>query len=120
MTQLIPDIGSFLGILIGSGIVGVWLRGRSVKVAELSRDITDLRDREVRGLATKLDQHVDQDDSKTAKAERRQILNKLDKIGDKVDLTREDVAELKAQREADLGYTKAVDNSLREHKRDGH
>lgn len=63
MTELAPAISSFLGILVGSGLVGLWLKGREDRVRVLESEVVELREGQVKALREAVQGHLSQDQS---------------------------------------------------------
>lgn len=74
MTELAPAISSFVGILVGSGLVGAWLKGRESRISELSKDVTKLRDKTVGDLHARFERHVEADRSQAFAAKLETVI----------------------------------------------
>lgn len=87
MTEFVPALSSLAGILIGSGIVALWLKSGADKVRVLEAEVVELRDGQVKDLRETVTGHVSQDQSQrfatqleTVIAQNNEILRDLKKL----------------------------------------
>ena len=67
-----------------------------------------------------LAEHIRRDETGGIQATLKEMSRTLSRVEDSTSVTREDVAELKAQRAADLDYIKNLDASIQRHRREAH
>ncbi|MBT3286877.1 MAG: hypothetical protein HN849_12185 [Victivallales bacterium] len=75
------------GVLLGSGLAGIWLKGRETRMRSLEAELGDLRDRTVRELNDRMARHVEADRSlefaakiETVIAQNNEIMVELKKL----------------------------------------
>jgi len=84
------------------------------RFAGLKRSITE----GFRDLEQQLDEHVSEDKTQTVMTELKGISKKLEEVGQKMDLSREDIASIKATQKGDRSFLEGLNTSFREHVKD--
>ena len=116
-----PSFASGLGgVFTGGVILAIYLRSIFAEMRDLRKEVIDLKDNRIGNLERKFENHLDADNSQAVEVELKNISGQLNSISSGVQLTREDVAALKAHRDADHSYLENVNQALQDHKRQGH
>ena len=120
MTELAPAFGSFAGIIIGSGIVALWLKSRESRVTQLEGEVGKLRDRTVRDLSAKVERHIEADRLPQVEQKIDHVSTQLTKLDAKLDRIAETTANQAAKIEANATYIGNLDRSFQRHKEVAH
>ncbi len=80
-------VNGFCGILLGSGLVALWLKNREDRMRSLEAEVDKLRDRTLRELSDRVERHVEADRSRefaakieTVIAQNNEIMLELKKL----------------------------------------
>lgn len=115
------DLVSPVVAAVVSAVVGWWLN-RDVKdeVRSQRRELAELKDRRVVVIEERIERHLSTDQTQALLTELRHISTQCTAMTQQLSLAREEIAALKAQRAADLGYLENVNRSLQDHRREVH
>lgn len=80
-------VNGFCGVLLGSGLVALWLKNREDRMRSLEAEVDKLRDRTVREVNDRFERHVEADRSRefaakleTVIAQNNEIMLELKKL----------------------------------------
>jgi len=107
------SLGTFVGAVVGS--VFTWLLNNGTR-----NRLRDLEENRMRAVENDFRSHVSADQSQGVSVSLVVVNKKLDKIDNKMDLTREDIARIEADTKANTAYINNLDRSFQLHKQNGH
>ena len=111
-------LSGFLGVLMGGGVVAVWLKAVLGRMRDLERDLSELRDRRFAALERRVDA-VEHGCIGPRVAESLRNLEGWTKTIDvKLDRIAEEAAATKARLDADRKWLENLDRAHAEHVRD--
>lgn len=116
--ELSVIIGLVQAVLTG-GVV-FYLNKTQRRIDSLDGEVQRLRDEKVKGLETKFDCHLSDDETKKILSELKNLTGSVEKLSDKMDNVREETAGQAARITSNKEYIKNLDFSFQHHKREDH
>lgn len=108
-------------ICTGGPLTAIFLYYRNrtdASIRTLKEDLKHLREEQIKKIETKVECHIEQDQAQKILTEIKNLAAKVELMSNKLDNTREENSEQRANIKNNFNYIENVNKSLQDHKRD--